>query len=578
MSDRNADPGRGMEPPTGKLKVLFLAADPFRSQARLELGEEVRAVGEAVRRSGAHGAVELVAHFAARPRDVQHALLRHEPHIVHVVGRGVEDGFIYLSDEHGRPRALDREALTRLFAVLTRQARVVMLNDGHTLALAEVLARAVDFVIGHDGRLADEAYISFASTFYSALAHGTGVPQAFRLAVAQLRMDGSGAGDGPVLRVRDGAADAPLLALPIARYQPGAGEIHRQTHRSEGDGPDFGIVDGEGRLGSGGWPVSQGFAESVRSRSQIKIVGRRSGGDRQAPDPSGQRSPPADPAAHEVLLGGSAPGRARPGDTILVQFAAYVAAFAWRVRQRLERDAEPEEVRLGEPATGQWAAGARVSVRCRANGLVVPTPVQHFTWDGRWRTVSFDVEVPEDARFKSTVVVLEAFIHDGDDAVQVAALRMPLHLVRTSARRPRARWVHSRAARKAFASYASQDRADVLARVSSIARSTGMDIFVDRTSLRMGEEWEPALLAHIAESERFLLFWSEFAAQSAWVRREMDEAIAAHGEDVLELHLLRHVPADSIPERLRKFHFDDPYLLARDADLHRERAASPPDG
>jgi hypothetical protein len=96
-----------------------------------------------------------------------------------------------------------------------------------------------------------------------------------------------------------------------------------------------------------------------------------------------------------------------------------------------------------------------------------------------------------------------------------------------------------------------------------------MDVFVDRTHLRMGEEWEPGLRRNILESDRFLLFWSEFAAASKWVRRELDEAVAAHGEDVLELHLLRHVDMKAIPENLRKYHFNDVYLLARDAELHR---------
>lgn len=273
-----------------------------------------------------------------------------------------------------------------------------------------------------------------------------------------------------------------------------------------------------------------------------------------------------------VFLGATAPHEAQPGNTFLVQFAAYTARFRKRVRDVLQREAEPEEVRMDAKPNCQWPVGARLGVRCRANGLLVATPVQHFVWDGQWHTVSFDVEVPRDTPITQTVLVLEVDIHDALGKVCVASLSMEVQVTPGPTRESARRWVHGRAARKAFASYASQDRAEVLGRVSSIAQSTGMEIFVDCTHLRMGEEWELALLEHILDSDRFLLFWSEFAAQSTWVRRETEEAVDAHGASVVELHPLRHTPVDSLPDYLRKLHADDIYLQVRDADAARASA------
>lgn len=279
-----------------------------------------------------------------------------------------------------------------------------------------------------------------------------------------------------------------------------------------------------------------------------------------------------------VLLGGSAPRRAQPGDVVLVQLSAYVAAFEPAARAELERGAQLDDnIRLGQKTDCRWATGVRVSVRCRASGLDVPTPVQQFVWDGECRTVQFDVEVPADAPPRKTVIVLEAFVHDREDApdaVQVAQLRLPLQIAAdASASAEPVETVRAKAAETAFASYATPDRLDVLQRVSSIRRSAGLDVWMEVIDLRIGEEWNPALDAHILSSDRFLLFWSEHTPRSKWVTWERERAVAAHGEDVLELHLLRYTPIDQVPEDLRKYHFNDLYILARDAELYRREQA-----
>ena len=63
-----------------RIKVLFVAADPFREGARAGLDEAIRAIGHAVRQGPAGGAVELVAHFGTRAADLgqQQARLRAE--------------------------------------------------------------------------------------------------------------------------------------------------------------------------------------------------------------------------------------------------------------------------------------------------------------------------------------------------------------------------------------------------------------------------------------------------------------------------------------------------------------------
>lgn len=263
-----------------RLKVLFLAADPFKDGARLELGEEVRAIDEAIQRGSARDSVELVSHFATRTRDLQYALLRHEPHIVHFAGHGGEQG-IYLGDEHGRPRPVGKEALGRLFGILEGEVRAVVLNGCHTLPVADELRQAVDFAIGTNRRIGDDAAIGFAAAFYTALAFGRGVRQAFALAVNQLQVDESKDADVPVLRARDGAADGPLLAMPAAGERPapaGAADVDHEVTVGDVEADQLNVIGDDQQVpGVGGGSVRSRFTGGAIKGGELNFIGRRTG-------------------------------------------------------------------------------------------------------------------------------------------------------------------------------------------------------------------------------------------------------------------------------------------------------------
>ncbi len=79
--------------------------------------------------------------------------------------------------------------------------------------------------------------------------------------------------------------------------------------------------------------------------------------------------------------------------------------------------------------------------------------------------------------------------------------------------------------RRIFISYAHEDRqwAEEQARV---ARRNGLTAFLDLDSIRAGEAWPDVLRAEIDNADQVLLGWSQYAAQSDWVRREVTQALA----------------------------------------------------
>jgi hypothetical protein len=196
-----------------KIKVLFLASDPFHGGAALRLDEEVRAVQNAIRRGKARDAVVLVPHFATRTRDLREALLEHKPQIVHFAGHGNPSGGIYLGDEHGRRQAVSSEALRKLFGIIHETVKVVVLNGCDTLSTIELLSEVVDYTVGMNSVISDDAAIVFAEAFYSTLAMGESVLAAFDWAVCQLHLEGNVEAATPERRIRRGVnLDLPLVA------------------------------------------------------------------------------------------------------------------------------------------------------------------------------------------------------------------------------------------------------------------------------------------------------------------------------------------------------------------------------
>lgn len=198
-----------------KIKVLILAADPFRDGARLGLDEELRAIEQAVRRGPARDTLELVAHLGTRAGDVRDALLRHRPGIVHFTAHGGGPAAIYLADEHGRRQPVDRETLRGLLA--DTPVRVVVLDGVDTLAAVEALSEVADYTIGTNSRAGDGSAIGFVDAFYGALAMGCTVLAAFELGLGQLERDGNRSAATPVRRIRRGVnLDATLVPRPDA--------------------------------------------------------------------------------------------------------------------------------------------------------------------------------------------------------------------------------------------------------------------------------------------------------------------------------------------------------------------------
>ncbi len=198
-----------------KVKVLFLASDPFKQNA-LALDEEIRAITAKIRAAEYRDTLELVSAWAVRRDDLHQLLLQHQPHVVHFSGHGSQAEQLILKDQNGQPRPLSKPALVGLFNALKDNVRVVVLNACHLKPQAEAIVQVIGCAIGMNTAIGDEAAIIFAAAFYQALAFGRSVQAGFDLGKNALMLEDIPEEETLELFVRDGldASNISLIAPP----------------------------------------------------------------------------------------------------------------------------------------------------------------------------------------------------------------------------------------------------------------------------------------------------------------------------------------------------------------------------
>lgn len=184
---RYVDLGQPVEPVlvTPPLSILGLVASPLDLDP-LDVEHEKELVEEATKDLKADGMVELTWLEGQTWRDLQRAMRRGSPHIIHFIGHGgfdpdSEEGLIALSDEGGNASFLSAEKLTELLRDHW-DLRLVLLNscegargseyDAFSSTAAALVRSGIPAVLAMQYEITDKAAVEFSRAFYEALADG----------------------------------------------------------------------------------------------------------------------------------------------------------------------------------------------------------------------------------------------------------------------------------------------------------------------------------------------------------------------------------------------------------------------
>jgi CHAT domain-containing protein len=190
-------------PSDAKKTILFLASMPT-GEAKLQLEKEFTRIHSNLQEKS--HLYELNAEWAVKPSDLQKAILKYRPNIIHFSGHGIdgnqaEESGLLLEDNTGKPKFVTATALTNMFKILIRKIPIemVVLNACFTQAQAEGISKHIPFVIGMNTRVEDDTAIEFSTGFYRGLLEEEDVEFAFDLAVNAIQLEGLSDDDVPVL-------------------------------------------------------------------------------------------------------------------------------------------------------------------------------------------------------------------------------------------------------------------------------------------------------------------------------------------------------------------------------------------
>lgn len=246
-----------------------------------------------------------------------------------------------------------------------------------------------------------------------------------------------------------------------------------------------------------------------------------------------------------------------PGSTTLVQVFVHLpdqASQAAAEAAEFDEDAVRRGVRTLEAPI---ARGEKLVFDLTMPGLEVVEPVRSLVWTGRPAAVQFAVDVPGDLRPPRTSVGTVGVSRDG---VTLGTLLFKMQVVE-QADESGWRMAGDDATRftRAFVSYSSADRAAVLARVQ-VLRAARIDYFQD-IDMEPGERWEKQLYRQIDGCDLFLLFWSQAAKDSEWVKREVDYALGLGAKcPQIRPVVIEGPPVPPPWDELKQLHFDDRLL------------------
>lgn len=159
-------------------KILILASNPRQD---LNIDYEIHVLKGVIDRSQEGEQFEVNISSAVRPKDLQALFLKYEPRIVHFCGHGTGERGLVLEDDDGQEKLVSTSAISNLFKEFSDKVECVLLNACYTEMQANVIVEHINYVIGMNQAIRDDAAIIFARSFYQALAYGKAFEEAYKL-------------------------------------------------------------------------------------------------------------------------------------------------------------------------------------------------------------------------------------------------------------------------------------------------------------------------------------------------------------------------------------------------------------
>jgi hypothetical protein len=193
-------------------RILILTANPTNTKP-LRVSEEVREIKSAWERSLNREQFTIIVGEAVRPQEFRRTLLDHKPDIVHFSGHGGGEQGLALMADNGEAFLVKVAPLAKLFKALQEIFFIdcVFLNACYSDVQAEGIYPYVNYVVGMNQKIGDQAAKQFAIGFYDTLFAGQSIKSAFDLGCNAIEMENIPEHLTPVLRTKDATTKKAII-------------------------------------------------------------------------------------------------------------------------------------------------------------------------------------------------------------------------------------------------------------------------------------------------------------------------------------------------------------------------------
>lgn len=256
-----------------------------------------------------------------------------------------------------------------------------------------------------------------------------------------------------------------------------------------------------------------------------------------------------------------APPAVAKGQPFLVQAFLHLVEQEERVAFLAATMDEGAKLRGRQTLQVPIARGTRVRIEIDGRGVDVAEPVQEIVWHGEPNVAAFSCTMPAGTVVDVVHPVARLYVDDFPVGRVLFQIKAEAGQRSVAPSVPEMVGHGARRYTRAFLSYASHDRAEVLKRAQALEVAK-IGYFMDNRSLTPGEEYEKRIFQVIREADLFMLFWSRHARASRWVGAEIDYARECQQVNPLKLPDIVPVMLDDPrdappPERLGDRHFND---------------------
>lgn len=170
---------------TAKTKILFLASNPIGTpDFKLEKEYlEIRKIFNSKR-----GTFEVTEVFDTTLDDLFEATQREKPQILHISAPSTEE-VLDLHREDNTRNCVPYEFLASAFIMFKNYTNCVFINSWCSAIFLKKVSKKLGYCIGFNGIAYDETAIIFSSGFYTALAQGKNIEEAFMVGADLLKND-----------------------------------------------------------------------------------------------------------------------------------------------------------------------------------------------------------------------------------------------------------------------------------------------------------------------------------------------------------------------------------------------------